>query len=284
MPLIAGELAGRMASHRRIEKPSNLFFELNIMKTPSFNLTTLILAAALFGMGHAGVAQTPSTAESVEPPLYGLIAPEDLNPALPNVLLLGDSISIGYYPSVREKLAGIANVYRIRGTTEATIRQQGQLRLDTNSAVKHIDEWLGDQKWSVIHFNWGLHDVKLTRTGGHQVELDRYEQNLRDLVSRLQQTQAKLIWASITPVPSGADAGANARKPGDEILYNTAAKQVMEENGIPIDDLYALAAPRLTEFQQHANVHFNNIGSAALGSQVAAEIKEALSSQPGSAK
>jgi len=245
---------------------------------------TLVLAAVLCGWGHRGVAQTPPVGENGEPPLYSLLAPEEIDPALPNVLLLGDSISIGYCPSVRAELAGIANVYRIRGTTDATIRPKGQLRLDTNSAMEHLDEWLGDKNWSVIHFNWGLHDVKLTRSGGHQVELDRYEQNLRQLVARLRRTQAKLIWASITPVPAGAEVGANARNPGDEIPYNSAAKRVMEESGIPIDDLHAVALPRLAELQQPGSVHFKRIGSESLGGQVASMIKNALSSPPANAK
>ncbi len=165
------------------------------MKPPLVNLMFLMLAAALFAWDTPCVAQTPPAAGSEESSPYALVAPEDLNPSLPNVLLLGDSISIGYCPKVAEELAGIANVYRIRGAGEGSTRAQGQLRLDTSSAVEHLDEWLGDHKWSVIHFNWGLQDVKLTRTGGHQIELDRYEQNLRRLVARLQGTGAKLIWA-----------------------------------------------------------------------------------------
>ncbi len=254
------------------------------MKTPLVNLMSPVLAAAVFWWADQCIAQVSPPAPAEEPPLYALLAPEKVDPSLPNVLLLGDSISIGYSPSVAAELSGIANVYRIRGTTDATVRPHGQLRLDTNSAVEHLTEWLGDPKWSVIHFNWGLHDVKLTRSGGHQVELERYEQNLRQLVSQLQSTKAKLIWASITPVPPGADLGANARKPGDEVPYNAVAKRVMEENGIPIDDLYALALPHLTEWQQPANVHFKRAGSDALGGQVAATIKQALSSPPETAK
>lgn len=254
------------------------------MKIPSINLMKLVVAVALCGWGRPGIAQNPPAAESGAPSPYALVAPEEINPALPDVLLLGDSISIGYSDTVRTELAGLANVYRIQGTSDSAVRPQGQLRLDTSSVVEHLDEWLGDKNWAVIHFNWGLQDLKLTRSGGHQVELDRYEQNLRRVVARLQRTQAKLIWASTTPVPPGTEVGANARKPGDEVQYNIVAKRVMEDYGIPIDDLHALALPYITQWQSPASVHFKRNGSEALGDQVAASIKEALSSPAGSAK
>src|SRR5262245_45995913 len=68
-------------------------------------------------------------------------------PGLPRVLLIGDSISIGYTVTVRRELAGKANVLRIP--------ENGA---DTANGLKKIDAWLGESKWDVIHFNWGLHD------------------------------------------------------------------------------------------------------------------------------
>jgi len=135
---------------------------------------------------------------------------------------------------------------------------------------------MGSTKWAVIHFNWGLHDVKLSGASGHQVPVEEYERNLRQLVQRLKNTRASLIWATITPVPPGADHGATARKAGDETDYNAAAKRVMDENGIPIDDLNALVLPRLRELQRPANVHFTIAGSEELGRQVAGMVETAL--------
>src|SRR5689334_20865727 len=73
-------------------------------------------------------------------------APVQEQPGLPRVLLIGDSISIGYTVTVRRELAGKANVLRIP--------ENGA---DTANGLKKIDEWLGQSKWDVIHFNWGLH-------------------------------------------------------------------------------------------------------------------------------
>ena len=82
-------------------------------------------------------------------------------PGLPRVLLIGDSISIGYTVPVRELLEGKANVHR-------PLTNCGP----TSKGVAEIEEWLGDGKWDVIHFNWGLHDLKYMGPKG---------QNLADL-------------------------------------------------------------------------------------------------------
>ena len=115
--------------------------------------------------------------------------------------------------------------------------------------------WLGDGKWDVIHFNWGLHDLKYVKPGSdnlaevaaegsrQQVPLPEYQANLEKLVERLKQTGAKLIWRTTTPVP----AGAGGRVPGDAARYNAAALEIMRRHGIAIDDMYAYSMPRLED-------------------------------------
>jgi lysophospholipase L1-like esterase len=184
------------------------------------------------------------------------------DPKLPRVLLIGDSISIGYTPATRKLLAGKANVRRIPTNGGPS-----------DNGVKNIKKWLGDGKWAVIHFNWGLHDIKLG-AGKHQVPIDEYEKNLRELVKAMKATGAKLIWASTTPVPDGKTNP--PRKNADVIEYNKVAKKIMDENGIAIDDLYAFALPQLAKIQLPVNVHFNAKGSEALAGRVAAAIEMAL--------
>jgi hypothetical protein len=66
---------------------------------------------------------------------------------LPRVLLIGDSVSRGYTQAVRTALAGKANVHRAPANCGPTA-----------SGIKNIEVWLGDGKWDVIHFNFGIHD------------------------------------------------------------------------------------------------------------------------------
>lgn len=185
-------------------------------------------------------------------------------PGLPRVLLIGDSISIGYTLPVRELLSGKANVHRIP--------ENGG---NTNRGLEKLGAWLGDGKWDVIHFNWGLHDLRLD-DGRQAVPLAQYEENLRALVRQLKATGAKLIWCSTTPVPEG-DLNP-PRRNADVIVYNEAAARVMRENGIPTDDLYAYANPILRELQLPANVHFKPEGSAMLAKQVVVSLEKALPS------
>src|ERR1051325_10738024 len=124
----------------------------------------LLLLASTFAFGQVNdfSPQSPAFAPVVD------------DPALPRVLLIGDSISIGYTVPVRQALRGKANVHRIP--------ENGA---DTVNGLKKIDSWLGDSHWDVIHFNWGLHDLKVTPEGGRQVPIDEYEKNLGVLVERL---------------------------------------------------------------------------------------------------
>lgn len=214
------------------------------------------LALAAASMLDAGEPQPDRGAKS---PAFADIKDD---PALPRVLLIGDSISIDYTLLVRKALAGKANVHRIPENGGPT----------SNGTAK-IEKWLGKGKWDVIHFNWGLHDIKLTGDK-HQVELDAYEKNLRELVAKMKATGAALIWASTTPVPEGNMTP--PRKSSDVPAYNAAAKKVMDDEKIAIDDLYECAKPHLADYQRPGNVHFLAKGSEALAEKVSAAILAAL--------
>ena len=95
------------------------------------------------------------------------------------------------------------------------------------------------------------------------------------MVERLKKTGAKLIFATTTPVPDGT----GIRAKGDAVIYNRAAERVMKRHGVPINDLYSFALPRLKEIQTEQNVHFNPQGSELLAEQVANSILKALESQ-----
>jgi GDSL-like Lipase/Acylhydrolase family len=221
--------------------------------------TGLVLVAAVLLAAPSLHAQ----AKKPQPKPNPAFAAVKDDPSLPRVLLIGDSISIGYTVPVQQLLKGKANVHRIPTNGGPTI-----------NGLKNIDSWLGKGKWDVIHFNWGLHDLKMDKEGKHQVPVEAYEKNLRTLVVRMKKTGAKLLWASTTPVPEAKVSP--PRKPGDVEAYNKVALRVMEENGVKVDDLYAFAKPKLKKIQRPANVHFTPEGSKALAKQVAAAIEAAL--------
>ncbi len=201
-------------------------------------------------------------------------------PAKKRILLLGDSISIGYTPTVQKTMVEEAVVQR-------PMKAEGKAEncMGTNDGVKHIDRWLqiDGGKWDVIHFNWGLHDIKHVDAAGAvsslesdqpQASLEAYEKQLRELVSKLKATGAKLIFATTTPVP---DAVLKPwRTNADVIRYNEVALKIMKENQIAVDDLYTFMKPKLAELQLPANVHYKPEGSQALGGEVVKAIQGVL--------
>lgn len=231
----------------------------------------LPIIAVLFAIpAFSQEAKAPAKKKAALNPAYE--ATKDVS-GLPRVLIIGDSISIGYQVPLREALAGKANVHRPATNCGPTTR-----------GVEQIEQWLGDGKWDVIHFNFGLHDVRhfdddmkpVDADKGHrQVSNDDYEKNLDKLVTRMKKTGAKLICGLTTPVPDGSP----GRIKGDEIAYNEIARRVMQRHGVVIDDLYSFALPRLGELQLPQNVHFKPEGSKALAGQVAASILKVLDSK-----
>lgn len=197
----------------------------------------------------------------------------------PNILILGDSISIGYTPYVQQFLAVKANVSRPTLENGKAENCQG-----TTNGVKNIKRWLGDTKWDLIHFNFGLHDLKhvdsvngknSTNPGDpQQASLKEYKKNLAEIVTVLVETGAKLIFATTTPYPDKVDGP--LRKPGMPEKYNNAATKIMNKNGISINNLHAFVVPRMNEIQKPHNVHFTDAGSKALAEKVTDRIKEAL--------
>lgn len=238
---------------------------------------SLILSAVFLNAAFAYTPEAGSTAEKVVKSGWETIP----DPDLPNVLILGDSISIGYTLQVKALLQGKANVFRpYRGVKPENC--QG-----TINGVKHIDRWLSVQKWDVIHFNWGLHDLKRVKylengkmvnsteaSDPYQATVEQYSENMEELVAKLKATNAKLIFATTTPVV--ANSSGPLREVDGPIRYNAAALEIMKANSIQVNDLYAFSLPRLDEWQLPRNVHFSKQGSAALAGKVAAEIEAVL--------
>ena len=176
------------------------------------------------------------------------------DPKLPRVLLIGDSVSRGYTQAVRTVLAGKANVHRAPANCGPTA-----------SGLKHIETWLGNGKWDVIHFNFGIHD--------RATPMPDYTQRLETLILRMKQTGAKLIWATTTPIPDTPDGKQTA---ASIVERNAAAAPLMTQHGVATDDLFAAITPRLAELQNPNDVHFTGAGYDFLGQQVASSIESAL--------
>jgi lysophospholipase L1-like esterase len=184
--------------------------------------------------------------------------PETVTPALPNVLLVGDSITRGYYPAVARQLSGIANVYLF-----ATSVSSGDARLP-----HQLQDYFGmvGVTFAVIHFNNGMHGWGYTEP--------QYAAALPEVVAALRAAQphAALVWANTTPVLHDSTKGESTNPRIDE--RNRLAAACMSRQGIPVDDQHALMLPHSALHSD--DVHYNEEGSALQAVQVAATIRRAL--------
>lgn len=228
-------------------------------------ICSLFLATSTFAADAKPVKKRTPKKRAPNP----AFAPVTDDPALPRVLLIGDSISIGYTVPVQKLLAGKANVHRIPTNGGPTTR-----------GLANIDAWIGDKPWDVIHFNFGLHDLKYVDEnlknsppdkGRQQVGPEDYRKNLTTIVERLEKTGAKLIWRPTTPVPPGA----HSRIAAAEGEYNRIAAEVIADRNIAVNDLNPLIHSQ-PELQKKADVHFTPEGSQALAESVVASIEDAL--------
>jgi N-sulfoglucosamine sulfohydrolase len=190
------------------------------------------------------------------------------------VLILGDSISIGYTPAVKKLMAEDTLVMRPKENCAGT-----------TYGVTRVDQWLKLKggRFDVIWFNFGLHDLKRVQPNGknsnnprhqRQAEPAAYEANLREIISKLKATGARLIFATTTPIPEG---GVRPhRDPQDAQRYNDIARRMCKEHNIAVHDLYAFALEHKATIQPRVDVHFTKGGSEMLGAQVAAKLRSML--------
>ncbi len=157
------------------------------------------------------------------------------------VLIIGDSISIGYTPFVTKELKNKATVIHNPGNAQ-----------HSGNGLKKIKNWIGEEQWDVIQFNWGLWDLcyrdKNSKEQGNRdkihgkitYNLEDYKANLEAIVLILKETtKAKLIFVTTSYVPE-KEVG---RYSNDPIKYNAVAKKLMNKHGILVNDIYEKSIP-----------------------------------------
>jgi hypothetical protein len=200
---------------------------------------------------------------------WGFHAAVNSDPSLPNVLLIGDSILIGYGGEVAAQLRGKANVSTF--TTGKNIGLGDALYSELGSALAH-------GPFAVIHFNdMGLHGYQKDR-----IPDARYEPLLRTYLDFLKthSNGAKLIWTTTTPLtvkgqPTELDPINNVTI----VQRNGIAAQVVQELGLQTDDLYALMSPHL-DLARGDQFHWTKAGQILQGDQAAKIIEAVLAQAP----
>jgi len=226
---------------------------------PRLSTIALLLSASfVLPAAIAQPSKTPASKSILETIEWTWAAkPDAPDPALPNVLLLGDSITRGYYPEVTKLLAGRANCYLF-----ATSAASGDPRL-----IHQVDDYFAMMplRFAVIHFNNGMHGWKYTEAA--------YGSSLPQLAEALRTKSygAQLVWATTTPVHA-ADSGAATNPRIDQ--RNAESLRTMQRFHIPIDDQHALMAAH--DDLHNGSVHYTEAGSAVQAKQVQQIIEKLL--------
>jgi hypothetical protein len=184
------------------------------------------------------------------------VRPNHADPTLPNIALVGDSITRNYFPEVQRQLAGIANVYLFASSICV-----GDPRLENQLAEFVRMEGV---RFKVIHFNNGLH--------GWDYSEDDYRKAFPAYLKavRAMSPRAALIWTSSTPMKSPPSGASNARV---ETRNSIALKFILPSH-IVVDDQYMLMLKHQDLYQD--GVHFNETGSNIQGKQAADLIRTLL--------
>ena len=182
---------------------------------------------------------------------------------IPRILIIGDSISIGYTPGVKEYYNDKAYVEHNQGNAG-----------DSGRGLENIREWVSNGDWDIIQFNWGLWDLCYRHpdsklygnrdkiNGTLTFTVDEYKANLDSLVIIIKEiSDAKLVFIATTYVPEN-EAG---RYSGVVRKYNKAAKEVMKKHSVSVNDIYKKS---ISIHKENGigddDVHYNEEGNVQL--------------------
>lgn len=188
------------------------------------------------------------------------------------VLLLGDSIRLGYEPCVRGLLADAAHVLAPTENCQLSV-----------NLLMYFWNWVAQVQPDLIHFNAGLWDSRRATPRGTDtvVPVDFYARNLRLFIALARQhTRAKLLWATITPLHQArydvytARLGYAGRDAAAIAAYNAAALEVMRETNVPVNDLggFVTRAGPATLLGEDG-IHYTSVGYETLAGEVARAIR-----------
>lgn len=179
-----------------------------------------------------------------------------------NVLLIGDSIRMGYDKAVKKTLEGKAKVY----FPDENCRF-------TSYILRYIHEYkalIKDGDVDILHWNAGLWDcLRLFEEEPH-TPLDIYSYYIERVCERIKKLfpNAKVIFATSTRVQS-EKMGKNFKRYNEEIeKYNEVAVAVVKKYGFTVNDLYAVSASLPEEAHSDPVHYYTPIGTEVFTNQV----------------
>ena len=166
-----------------------------------------------------------------------------------NVLLIGDSIRMGYDKSVKQTLENVANVY----FPEENCRFAAYV-------LRYFHEYKDMVKTGdidVIHWNAGLWDSLRLFGEEHHTPIEIYKYYIERICIRIKKLcpNAKVIFATSTSVQTEKMSPNFIRYNNEIEEYNAAAVEIVKKYGFSVNDLYAVSASLSPEAHSDA-VHY----------------------------
>ena len=187
-----------------------------------------------------------------------------------NLLLIGDSIRIGYEKAVEKSLEGFANVYY----PSENCRFASYL-------LRYLHEYkalVKDGNVDVLHWNAGLWDcLRLFEEEPH-TPIEVYAYYIDRICVRIKKIfpDAKVIFATSTSVLT-EKMGKNFKRYNEEIEeYNKVAIEVVKKHGFAINDLYEVSTSLPEEAHSDPVHYYTTIGTKAFADQVLSYVVPAL--------
>ena len=150
------------------------------------------------------------------------------------VFLIGDSIRMGYCETVKKELADVAEVIY----PEENCRYSQYI-------LTSLRAWSGlcdPERVALVQFNCGHWDA--AHWDGEDVPLNSpelYSENIRRIIARLRALypNAKVVFATTTPMNPNGENSVNARTTQQIEVYNAEGAKVAAAMGVPVNDLFA---------------------------------------------
>ncbi|GHU67685.1 hypothetical protein FACS189413_02920 [Bacteroidia bacterium] len=168
----------------------------------------------------------------------------------PKIFLVGDSISVQYWPYLKEYLAEVSDIERKKDNGQAEKNLDvpaGANGGDSRMVLEYLRSKYTDETFrpNYLLLNCGLHDVKHDpKTGVIQVPEEDYRKNLNEIVALLEKNHTQLIWIRTTYVVDSIHnaKSSSIRRYGDDVIrYNAIADEIMAGKQIPCIDLYSFS-------------------------------------------
>jgi len=201
------------------------------------------------------------------------------DPALPRILVVGDSISMGYRGFITEHFKGRAYVdYWVGG-----LWFDGTVKGDDFPALRSWTGVLSNGPYEVVTWNsmtlhmWANNDVKRTSEERYPSQMARVLDHLKGAAPN-----TKFIWIRCTPVTTPVEGAPSVLRQGDDkwkndriIFLNQVTDGIMTKYGIPEVDLYALCEKNLDKASKDG-VHWGADASRLMANEIIKEIEKSL--------